>query len=80
MATYTDEAFWAPIGSIFDLTLKFEEIIFSLSFSSAAIVLSFFLFSHYWQKPVCARDGALLGVKLVICPPFITHAQLSINA
>ncbi|KGQ10238.1 Canalicular multispecific organic anion transporter 2 [Beauveria bassiana D1-5] len=64
MASSRDEAFWAPIGSIFDLTLKFEQIVFSLSFSSLAVLLSIFLFRHYYQKPVYARNGMLLGAKL----------------
>ncbi len=78
MATPTDEAFLPPNGSIFDLTLKFEEIIFSITFSSAAVVLSVLLFHHYRQKNVCARDGMLLGAKLVNMPT-ITHARLFIN-
>ncbi|OAR02082.1 hypothetical protein LLEC1_05008, partial [Akanthomyces lecanii] len=64
MATSTDEAFWPPIGPIFDLTLKFEETVFSLAFSSVAVALSVFLFRHYCQQPVCARNGMLLWAKL----------------
>lgn len=78
MATSTDEAFWPPIGSIFDLTLKFEEIIFSIAFSSAAVALFLFLFRHYCQQPVCARNGMLLWAKLVSIST-VTHSQHFIN-
>ncbi|ATY61624.1 ABC multidrug [Cordyceps militaris] len=60
-----DEAFWARVGSLFDFTLKFEEMVLSISLSSAFAAISPFFICHYcfWQ-PRCVSSGPLLWVKL----------------
>lgn len=65
MATNADGAFWAPISSIFDFTLKFEETIFDIAVSSVVAIFAVFLFRHYYKQPVVARGGILLWTKLV---------------
>lgn len=64
--TTADRAFWAQVGSLFDFTLKFEEIILSISISSAFTALSPFLICYYyfWQ-PRYISSGPLLWAKLV---------------
>ncbi|KAJ3493276.1 hypothetical protein NLG97_g4832 [Lecanicillium saksenae] len=77
MATNADGAFWAPIASIFDFTLKFEETIFGIAVSAVVLLLAPFIFWHYFKKPVYARGGILLGIKLSMAG-ILFAAQLAI--
>ncbi|KAJ6783073.1 hypothetical protein PWT90_06073 [Aphanocladium album] len=63
-ATSTDQAFWSRLGPIFDFTLKFEEVVFGISFSSIFIILSLFTLVYFHLQPVYVRRSVLLFVKL----------------
>ncbi|TQV89952.1 ABC multidrug transporter [Cordyceps javanica] len=61
-----DRAFWARVGSLFDFTLKFEEVIFSISLSSAFAAISpFFICYYYFWRPRYIASGPLLWAKLL---------------
>lgn len=61
----SDRVFWGSLGSRFDFTLKFEEVVFDISLSSAVIAILPFFFFYYYFEPVYIRRGALLWAKLV---------------
>lgn len=65
MATTRDGTFWAPVSSIKDFTLKFEEVIFSLVLSTAFAALSPFTYHYYSHQPLYVRKSALFWAKLV---------------
>ncbi len=61
-----DRAFWARVGSLFDFTLKFEEVILSVSLSSAFVAVSpLFICYYYFWRPRYVSSGPLLWAKLV---------------
>ncbi|KAJ3495175.1 hypothetical protein NLG97_g3579 [Lecanicillium saksenae] len=67
-----DRAFWARVGSRFDFTLRFEEIIFSLSLSSVFAAISpFFICYYYYCKPRYVSSGPLLWAKLCVAASLI---------
>ncbi|KAJ3498397.1 hypothetical protein NLG97_g1148 [Lecanicillium saksenae] len=60
-----DKAFWPPIATIFDFTLKFEEYIFTIAPSSIAIVIFACMLFHYMRKRTIVGNGKILWLKLV---------------
>lgn len=60
-----DQAFWPPIASIFDFTLKFEESIFTIAPSAVAIIFIACMLFYYLRQPTLVRNGLLFWLKLV---------------
>lgn len=60
-----DQAFWPPIASIFDFTLKFEESIFTIAPSGVAIIFTACMLFYYSRERTLVRNGLLLWLKLV---------------
>lgn len=63
-ALSSDQAFWASEGTIFDFTLKFEDVVLSISLSSAFIALSVFSLVYFHLQPVYIRRNSVLFIKL----------------
>ncbi|OAR00032.1 hypothetical protein LLEC1_00475 [Akanthomyces lecanii] len=59
-----DQAFWPPIASIFDFTLKFEESVSTIAPSGIAIVSIACMLFYYLRKHTLVRNGLLLWLKL----------------
>ncbi|KAJ6779326.1 hypothetical protein PWT90_02509 [Aphanocladium album] len=60
----SDQEFWSHDGSIFDFTLKFEDIVLSISPSSAFVLLSIFFCCHFYLQPLCVGRSLVLSIKL----------------
>lgn len=49
---------------MFDFTLKFEDVVFSISLSSAFVALSVFFLVYFWLQPLYVRRSFVLFIKL----------------
>ncbi|KAJ2968541.1 hypothetical protein NQ176_g9129 [Zarea fungicola] len=61
-----DRAFWPPIPSLFDFTLKFEESIFTIAPSAVALIFIPCMIVYYLRKEVVVRRSQLLWFKLLL--------------
>ncbi|KAJ3497209.1 hypothetical protein NLG97_g2075 [Lecanicillium saksenae] len=67
----SDEAFWAHDDSIFDFTLKFEDIILSISLSSIFSVGCVFFFCYFYLQPLYVGRSFVLFTKLGIAATLV---------
>ncbi|KAJ3494640.1 hypothetical protein NLG97_g3948 [Lecanicillium saksenae] len=72
----TDNAFWPPLQSLYDVTLKFEETISSTLSTVAIVVLSPVIVFHYLKEPIYVRHSSLLWVKLQLLSIWWPRLQL----
>ncbi|TQV97095.1 ABC multidrug transporter [Cordyceps javanica] len=61
-----DRNFWDPLLSVFDFSLKFEQVILEIVPSIIGILLFLVLVNRYRLKPVYIRTSPLLWIKLTL--------------
>ncbi|OAR01944.1 hypothetical protein LLEC1_02922 [Akanthomyces lecanii] len=83
MAVVTaDSLFWDPLVSLFDFTLRFEEIILQLIPSALAIGACSVWYNRYRHEPVYIRSSPLLWAKIIAVTALVVFqaASLSLRA
>ncbi|OAQ99516.1 hypothetical protein LLEC1_05570 [Akanthomyces lecanii] len=66
-----DRNFWDPLLDIFDLSLKFEQVILEIVPSIIGVILFLVFANRYRLEPVYIRTSALLSIKLIISAALI---------